>query len=251
MQPLIGINGTLVAGGPGELPMFGIRTSYIDAVCLAGGIPLLLPAACDNSVIQRHAELCDGYVFVGGPDLNPARYCSDPVHPTCSLAPERRENYDLALIDAVLTRRKPFLAVCMGCQEVNVVLGGTLIQDIASQTGSKVQHSIKQAPHFLRQEVVVEAGTLLAELVGAGPLNANSAHHQAVDKPGRGVRINSRCPVDGIIESYELEDYPFGLALQWHPEMLVHEEAHLKLFQGLVNAAVAAKEHTELTTSTA
>jgi len=237
MKPIIGINSGMFAGGPGELPALGCRSAYVDAVIAAGGVPVVLPPVPDQAAIQQHADLCDGYIFVGGPDINPARYGQE-VHPMVGLAPERRENYDFALIRAVLDRRKPFLGVCMGCQEVNVVLGGTLIQDIASETDSTVPHYLKQAPHYTRQEVVVEPGTKMAEMVGgAGKLLANTAHHQAVGEPAPGIVISSRCESDGIVESFELADYPFGLAVQWHPEMLHDEEPHLNLFRGLVAAA--------------
>lgn len=237
MKPLIGINAGVVSGGPGELPGVTVRTSYIDAVNRAGGTPIVLPAVPDPEIVKQHVDLCAGFIFIGGPDIHPEKYGQQDIHPTSNLLPERRQNYDFMLIGEVIGRKKPFLAVCLGCQEVNVFLGGTLIQDIASQTGSTVQHSCKQAPHYMRQVVDVEPGTLTATMVGEGRVNANTAHHQAIGEPGKGIRISSRCPEDGIIESYELENYPFGVALQWHPEMLVDEPAHMNLFKGLVKAA--------------
>ena len=43
-----------------------------------------------------------------------------------------------------------------------------------------------------------------------------------------------------IVEAFELEDYPFGLALQWHPELMTETRAHLAMFRGLVDAAAGA-----------
>ncbi len=232
--PLIGINaGVRDIEGPGK-PFFTLRTTYVDAVRAAGGIPIILPAVEDADLVSHHAELCDGFIFTGGPDIDPKLYGQE-VHETVKdqMVEKRRETYDLALIQQVLDRKKPFLAICLGCQEVNVALGGTLIQDINSHLTTTVEHS----KTYSRHDVVVDGGTLLASMVGEGTVLANTSHHQSVDKPGAGVLITSRCPVDGIIESFEIKDYPFGVALQWHPEMIFDEPAHLALFQGLVEVA--------------
>lgn len=240
-KPLIGINGTLLAGHPGERPNFCVRTTYLDSVQVAGGIPIVLPALPIQELVEKFAALCDGFVFVGGPDIPPARYKMAEVNPTVCTVPERREAFDFQLMERVLQLRKPFLAVCLGCQELNVLMGGTLIQDIASEIDAPAQHSTKQAPHFLRQTVQVEPNTLLAELVGPGELAANSAHHQAVGVLAPGLRVSAISPEDGIIECFEVVDYPFGLAVQWHPEVLaLDERPHLRIFEGLVEAATAS-----------
>jgi len=232
MAPIIGINsGVRDLDTPNE-PFYVVRPTYIDAVKAGGGLPIILPAVDDDAVIARHVSMCDGFIFTGGPDLNPALYGQEQ-HETVKLVHPRREKYDLALIRAVLEARKPFLAICLGCQEVNVVLGGTLIQDIPSVLSTEIEHS----KTYSRHDVVVESGTLLSSLIGEGKVLANTSHHQAVDQLGGGAVITSRCPVDGIIESFELTDYPFGLALQWHPEMIFDEKAHLALFKGLVDAS--------------
>jgi putative glutamine amidotransferase len=232
--PVIGINsGVRDVEGP-DKPFFVVRPTYIDAVRAGGGIPIILPAVEDNDVIAQHVELCDGFVFTGGPDLDPQLYGQEP-HETVKnqLVHPRRQNYDLALVRAVIAAKKPFLAICLGCQEVNVVLGGTLIQDIPSALSTEIEHS----KTYSRHEVVVDGDTLLAGMVGEGKILANTSHHQAVDQVGEGAIITSHCPADGIIESFELKDYPFGVALQWHPEMIFDEPTHLALFQGLVQAA--------------
>lgn len=232
--PVIGINaGVRDIEGP-DKPFFTVRTTYIDAARAAGGLPIVLPAVEDDEVIAGHVKLCDGFIFTGGPDLDPALFGQE-VHETVKdqMVHKRRENYDLALVRAVIAARKPFLAICLGCQEVNVVLGGTLIQDIPSAITTEIEH----AKTYSRHDVVVEPGNLLASLVGEGTILANTSHHQAVDRLGEGAIATSKCPADGILESFELKDYPFGLALQWHPEMIHDEPTHLAVFQGLVKAA--------------
>jgi putative glutamine amidotransferase len=178
--------------------------------------------------------MCDGFIFTGGPDLDPALYGQE-THETVKnqLVEKRREVYDLALVRQVIDAQKPFLAICLGCQEVNVALGGTLIQDINSHLKTDIKHS----ESYSRHDVVVEPDSLIATLTGEGKILGNTSHHQAVNKPGDGIRVTSRCPDDGIVESFELEDYPFGIAVQWHPEIIYEEPTHLALFQGLVKAA--------------
>jgi putative glutamine amidotransferase len=240
MKPVIGITANFSSE---DSPVTSLRMNYVDAVTSAGGVPIILPSVGDQEAIRRQIESCNGFIFTGGPDINPARY-GKGQHPTISPLSERREDFDFALIRQVIDARKPFLAICLGCQEVNVALGGTLIRDIASETSTTIQHSWKQAPYLKRHDVAIEPRTKLADLVGTNTLSTNSAHHQAVDQPAAAVQVSSRC-TDGIIESYEVRNYPFGLGIQWHPEYLIAEAPHLNLFKGLVRAAnVKTKEAT-------
>ncbi|MBX7247071.1 MAG: gamma-glutamyl-gamma-aminobutyrate hydrolase family protein [Candidatus Sumerlaeaceae bacterium] len=237
MKPIIGINGN-VGQSDYEASTLSVRSTYVDAVLKAGGTPVMLPPIPDREAMLAQVEACAGFIFIGGPDIDPARYGEKP-HPTISRLPERRESYDFALIEEAIRQRKPFLAICLGCQQVNVALGGSLIQDIYSDVDTQVQHTIKQAPYLLRHDVKVEAGSMLGDLLGVDGLSTNSAHHQAIKQPGKGLRVVARCAADGIVEACELENYPYGLAIQWHPEYLVAEPLHLKLFEGLVRAATA------------
>lgn len=232
--PVIGINAQVLERDHPGKHHIDVRTTYIDAVREAGGIPVVLPAIEDADLVSEQVDLCDGFIFTGGDDLDPALFgqVKDESVKSVPLL-KRREVYDLALIRQVIDSRKPFLAICLGCQEVNVALGGTLLQDINASMKTDVEHS----KGYSRHDIVVEPDTLLASLTGQGAILGNTSHHQAIDKPGDGVKVTARCPQDGIIESFELEDYPFGVAVQWHPELIYEEPTHLALFQGLVKAA--------------
>lgn len=234
--PLIGINsGLRDVEGP-DKPFFTLRPTYVDAVHAAGGLPVIIPAVEDDDIIARHVALCDGFIFTGGPDLDPALYGQE-AHETVKdqMVHPRRQAYDLALIKAVIAARKPFMGICLGCQEVNVALGGSLIQDIPSSITTTLNHS----ETYSRHDVAIKGESLLSSIIGEGTVLANTSHHQAVDRPAEGTLVTSHCPVDGVIESFELKDYPFGLALQWHPEMIYSEPTHLALFQALVKAAAS------------
>ena len=232
-QPLIGINAGLTRPDL-ELPMVAVRATYVEAVLRAGGVPVVLPPYFTPEGVARHTDACDGFVFTGGPDIDAARF-GEESHPLMSPLPPQREEHDFALLEAVLAARKPLLAICLGCQELSVMRGGTIIQDILSEFPDALQHSRKPVPTLTRHDATVEPGSLLASITGPGTISVNSSHHQAIRDPGEGLRVTAHAP-DGIIEAIELIDHPFAVGLQWHPEYLVDEPTHLALFQGLVAA---------------
>lgn len=239
MRPVIGINASLTAEESGNGAIVSVGAHYTDAIAMAGGVPLILPAVSDVESLRKQVKLCDGFVFVGGPDIDPARYGEKANAMVSALLP-RREEYDFALVREVLAARKPFLGICLGCQEINVALGGTLIQDIASEVPAATAHRCVQASYCTMHDVKVEEDTILRRLLGVPSLAVNSSHHQAVKKPAGQLRISAYSE-DGIIETLEMRDYPFGLAIQWHPELLTSEPLHLRLFEGLVEAAERGK----------
>lgn len=243
MKPVIGITGNW--SREGDFPaMNSIRSTYVNAVAGAGGIPVMLTVVEDLSLVPEMAAVCDGFIFSGGPDIDPARYGEKP-HPTNGELAPFRENFDFALLEEAIRTGKPFIAVCLGCQELNVLRGGSLIQDIAWEVESEVRHSMKQAPYLNRHDVSLVPGTRLAELLdGMTTVNTNSAHHQAVRRLGEGLRVAARCS-DGIIEAIELEDHPFGLGIQWHPEYLQDEEPHRRLFEALIEASRSVRRVAE------
>ena len=212
------------------------NAAYIDAVQRAEGVPVLLPpqlvGAARNALWSRLAAL----MLTGGGDIDPARYGQIP-HSTVYEVSAARDDLELDLTRRALAEGVPLLAICRGIQVLNVALGGTLVQDIPSATGSFIQHSQKDQRHVATHAVKVEAGSRLAEILGCLTLEVNTLHHQSIDMPGEGVRIVAHAP-DGIVEGAEVSAHPFAVAVQWHPEELVgHEPAARNLFHALVEAA--------------
>ena len=76
----------------------------------------------------------------------------------------------------------------------------------------------------------------MARILGNPIHSVNSLHHQAVRALAPGFTPTAHAP-DGIIEALELNDYPYGLAVQWHPEWLTDQAAMRALFRSLVEAA--------------
>jgi len=56
-------------------------------------------------------------------------------------------------LEYALASGKPVLAICYGIQSLNVFLGGSLIQDIPSEIGSKISHSPTKTRHSAGREV--------------------------------------------------------------------------------------------------
>ncbi|HEX9050498.1 MAG TPA: gamma-glutamyl-gamma-aminobutyrate hydrolase family protein [Anaeromyxobacter sp.] len=217
---------------------YGLGTPYVDAVIAAGGLPILLPHAKDAAA--AYLALLDGLVVTGGAFDVPPELYGEPRRAVCGPTRPERTAFEKDLLEAALAARLPVLGVCGGMQLLNVVRGGTLHQDLAADADVRghEQPAPKDVPSH---EVAVAPGTLLADLVGAGPLRVNSTHHQAVRDPGQGVLVSARA-ADGVVEGIELPDLPFALGVQWHPEAaLRHEERHAAIYRGLVRAARDAR----------
>jgi putative glutamine amidotransferase len=137
----------------------------------------------------------------------------------------------------VVARGLPVLGVCGGAQLLNIALGGTLVQHIPSHRPRAGEHR-RQGGSDSLHTVQVEEGSRLAAIVGAGALETNSSHHQAIDAVAPGLRVVARAP-DGITEAVERSNGSLLLGVQWHPERLADRAPHLALFEALVQAALS------------
>lgn len=219
--------------------------NYEDAVRKAGGRPVLLSLA-DRAGTASRLEGLDGFVLPGSPaDVEPTEYgaknsgLSEP-------ADRARERTDRAILDHAFAEKKPVLAICYGCQMLNVYLGGTLIQDVRSETGTAVAHRKKdmspEAKEDPKHGVRFASRSLLAGLAGGQEAVVNSSHHQAVKKPGRELQVTG-ISTDGIVESMEWAgDANWVLAVQWHPERMKGDDLAEKIFSEFVRAAESKKK---------
>src|SRR5207245_1471401 len=153
-------------------------------------------------------------VLTGGEDVEPSRYGAAP-HPKLGETDPARDAVELALIAGAEQRRIPVLAICRGIQVLNVALGGTLYQDLASERGGPIDHADPRSRHGVR----VEPSTLLHRALDARATTVNSRHHQAIRDLASGLRATAWAD-DGVIEGVERRpsDAPWTLAVQWHPE---------------------------------
>lgn len=179
------------------------RQNYRRAIAQAGRI------CC----IGEDKERCEALLLPGGGDVEPWRYGAEAVD--CRAAEPVRDEEELRLIEEFLCAGKPILGICRGLQILNIYFGGTLLQNVKGHSaveGRDSLHPSRIAPSPLRR------------LYG-DTLRINSAHHQAVDRLGSGLRAVQWAP-DGVIEAVVHEALPVW-AVQWHPERLETEGQRL------------------------
>ena len=237
--PLIGIS----CGG--SETMTTLKTTYSDAVRLAGGIPVLIPLTRDSLAMEALVRRLDGVILSGGEDIDPL-YFGEEHLPGLGTVNAPRDTFDVLLIRVALRQGKPLLGICRGEQVLNVVLGGTLYQDIPSQIpASQLHHRQEEPSTVATQTITVEPGSRLAGILGVTEIGVNSHHHQAVKDLAPGLVVTARA-ADGVVEAYEgipTAPDPYGkpfrdriLAVQFHPEAFAQagDPTFLKIFQDLV-----------------
>lgn len=204
-----------------------LNSSYVRALIAAGLTPLLVPPLLDPARVGDALDGAGGLVLTGGEDVHPASYGELP-HAKLEETDQARDATEIALYRTARERGLPVLAICRGIQLVNVALGGTLFQDIASEHPSPINHVDPKGRHALR----VEPTSQLRGAVG-DPASVNSRHHQAIKRLADGL-----CAVawaeDGVIEGVEPAngDGSWLLAVQWHPE----DDVETGLFQAFARA---------------
>jgi putative glutamine amidotransferase len=222
---------------------------YFAAVRRAGGEPQLLSLGLPAPELQKQMAELDAFVLPGSPaDVDPARYAEPRHEKTKTLDPDR-DRTDTALLDHALATHKPVLAICYGCQILNVHQGGTLVQDIASEKPATLAHgktdlAANVSKGDLEHPAALAPGSHLQKLAGGTDVTINSSHHQSIDRPGEKLRVTARGP-DGIIEGVEFEspeDWVVGV--QWHPERMPEDAFAQRLFAAFVGAARKAKPET-------
>lgn len=210
--------------------------SYALAVAAAGGAPVLVPPLDPiehGAALDRILASLDGILFPGGVDVHP-RHFGEERHPTVTVD-EQLDALELWLARWAVEHELTTLGICRGQQLLNVALGGSLVQDLPSE-GVRHPQSAPAQRDELAHAVEVEDGSRLAEILGARRFRANSFHHQAVRRLGRGLK-----PVawseDGVVEGVESTEHPWLLAVQFHPEDLVEShEPSRRLFAAFVAA---------------
>src|SRR5688500_9989020 len=111
---------------------------HLEAVNRTGGETWELDYHRDKpaEVVRR----TDGLLLTGGGDVDPRLYGETP-HPTFQASEPGRDEYEIALVKAATEAGLPIFAICRGMQVLNVALGGTLVQDIASMVNGAAHHA--------------------------------------------------------------------------------------------------------------
>ena len=218
-------------------PVFTLAEAYVSALKGAGAIPVMIPLGLPEEGLDELLSRLDGVLFSGGGDVHPERYGSTP-HPLVNFVDKDRDRVEALLVNHALKQGKPIFGICRGLQLINVAMGGTLYEDLGDQLPGSIQHDHAEEHQrdYLAHTVQVEQGSLLAEVLGCSSLQVNSLHHQGIRQLAASLQPSAFAP-DGVVEGVELPGYPFGLAVQWHPEWLQMHRPMRRLFLAFVAAA--------------
>ena len=197
---------------------------------------------------KDYVHALDGLVLQGGADVAPESYGETPMNPGWS-GDRIRDQYEIELFSEFVRQGKPVFGICRGCQMINVALGGTLYQDIATQAPeSKTEHRNDAKYEHNFHDMRVLADTWLASLYpGVTMSRINSIHHQAVKTLGKGLFAEARSEPDGIIEAVRWDGPSFVVGVQWHPEFMDPEDSALMDGKPLLKAFLSACEQRKKT----
>jgi putative glutamine amidotransferase len=231
---VIGITPDFTEASPPSPGHYELKLAYADAVLRAGGLPWVLPYSDELSVVTDYIDQLSGLVVTGGAfDVPPEAY-GEVAREGLGVLKAGRTRFETALLKEALKRGLSVLGICGGMQLLNVVMGGTLVQDIARELPGAGPHEQQHDRTQPQHPVEVNAGTVLEGCVGAGQLMVNSTHHQAVKQLGSGL-VASALALDGVVEAIEATGNAFALGVQWHPELLTQSiPVHLGIYQQLV-----------------
>lgn len=208
---------------------------YLEVLTACGGLPVILPLEADGTDPQQLVDMCDGILFTGGQDVAPVLYGQEPL-PLCGECHEGRDKLEQALFKAAFQADLPIFGICRGMQFINVMMGGTLYQDLPSQRGVGLSHRMKPPYDSRWHDVELVVGTPLKRLLGEPQIGVNSCHHQAVRDLAPGLAAMAYA-TDRIVEAVYSPDKPFVQAVQWHPEFAwKKDERQKQIMEAFVKA---------------
>lgn len=202
---------------------------FDDAGLAARWVNAAAPDADARALVAQAA----GVIVLGGADVDPAMYGATPDGTWMDSSDAGADAFESALMREALERDIPLFTICRGTQLLNVVLGGSLVQDLGS--------GIHREPNddMVTHTVAVHPDTRLAAVLGAGAHDVRSGHHQAIDRLGEGVVVSAVAP-DGVVEAIELPEARWAIGVQWHPEEVASEPTQLRRLLADFAAAAAA-----------
>jgi putative glutamine amidotransferase len=237
-----------------------VKSNGLDAVqfrIIRGKVPAseLFKENLWTSQFREIFAATDAIIFTGGEDLPSALYgqetslLTDPATPNRSL-------YEVSFLFHLLGGSQnptwlpllaeranyPLLAICLGAQSLNVAAGGSLLQDIPSDTyqlktyeavlkqeADRIHSSIYRRmlnpndaaipPAFHRIRLKPDSFFVKRLGMASGDTpTVLSAHHQAAGRLGANLWISATSMDGKIVEALEHNRFPNVLGVQFHPE---------------------------------
>ena len=202
---------------------------YVRAAVKGADVTVfLVPALEADNDFDGILDRVDGLLVSGSrTNVHPSLY-GRPATEAEGPYDTARDATSMPLIARALERGIPLLAICRGIQELNVVLGGTLANEIQDQPGMW-DHRKPDTPELdvaygIRQKVLIKEGSCLASVIGAGEVQVNSLHRQAISDKAPRLAVEAVAE-DGTIEAVSvIGAKAFAVGVQWHPEYWVDSD---------------------------
>lgn len=192
--------------------------------------------------IKHYVNTLDGLLLQGGADMSPKSYGEAPINPMWA-GDEVRDAYEIELFHEFVTQGKPVFGICRGNQVINVALGGSLYQDIATQCATPGVHRDDGSYDKCFHEMRIMPDSWLSRLYpGMSQARINTIHHQAVKQLGEGLVVEAMSEPDGIVEAIRWEGHSFVVGVQWHPEFMDPKDPTLIDSRPLLRAFLHACE---------
>jgi len=208
----------------------GLESPYATALVAAGASPEEIEFVTVSAPPRLKLEAYDGILFAGGEDVDPGAYGETSKFKSVQVN-RSRDDFEFNLLDRARHHRQPILGICRGIQLINVRLGGTLYQDLKSETALDLDHQQAGSRSDTTHRVTLtDPESKLAEAF-KGSCRVNSLHHQAIRKLGHGLKVVAHSE-DGLVEAVEAAaEGPFLMAVQWHPEEIADHPEQRKIFE--------------------
>lgn len=195
------------------------RSTFVQKMLKYNLLPLFVAGGTPHQGVDELYNLADGAFFMGGSDYDPALYGAEKDAATEAIEPLRDE-VEMYLLKKLLKDKKPILAMCRGYEGLNIASGGTLVQHVQDKfsedhSQAKTYVDLRTAPKHV---VKIDTDSKIYELMQQEEVMVNSAHHQAIDKVGSGLKIVGVSPA-GVPELIESTDPTyFCIGIQAHAE---------------------------------
>ena len=224
MKPIIAITPDYTY----ESQKYILSEYYVNAVKKAGGYPIVI---FDN-IDMPHI---DGMILTGGGDVNPILFGEEPILQNGEISP-KRDNFEWQLCEYKKKKKIPVLGICRGMQILALCSGGSIYQDIYTQTNTNIKH-IQKAPRFQGTHTIdITENTILYNIAKQHSCIVNSFHHQSIKQVGEQFIVSAKSK-DGLIEAIEHKTLPFAVGVQWHPEIMTKDSIQQHLFQTFIEKA--------------
>ncbi len=233
-KPCIGLNADYRSPQRKQPAYSAVTAGYYDAIQRAGGIPVILPPLSSEDDIRVVLDRLDGFLLVGGADLDPRRD-GFMLHPMVKPMDPRREIFDRTICNLVAERKMPCLGIGAGMQLMNITKGGNLFLHIPDDLPEAMPHRDPQDPGH-RHGLNIVSGSLMDRVYGDGEIRVSSRHHMAIDEVATCFDVTARC-ADGVIEAIESNDPEWiAIGTQFHPENDASSALDMRIFEEFIEA---------------